>query len=86
MLLAGKAGGCYGRAPIIAADAGKGFIASGYVSGVVSPFALWTFLSAPSRQILLQNERRKPTVGSMVEVLRKPLERPFDTLENMAPA
>jgi hypothetical protein len=35
---------------------------------------------------LLQNVKRKPTVGSMVEVLRKPLERPFDTFEIMAPA
>ena len=35
---------------------------------------------------LLQNLKRKPTIVSIVEVLMKPLERPFDTFENMAPA
>jgi len=35
---------------------------------------------------LPQNWKRKPTVGSMVDLLRKPLARPFETCEYMAPA
>ena len=46
----------------------------------------WLCSFTHSADFLLQNLKRKPTIVSIVEVLMKPLERPFDTFENMAPA